>query len=326
MILFLLVVAGLGSVIAAEAVGSVRRVAANSPASIQNAIDTLPESGGRIVVIGDGTPVVLKKSIVVDRDNVTIEGEGVVEFQLADEANTPMLILGQKRADPALTRTNIHIRNLRFNGNRSQQTTELNAAIEVLRNNGISLRRIADSSVENVVAFGCRSGGLVTELGCERLTVRNFEAYDNEFDGLACYHTTNSLFADLKLHRNQAAGISLDLSFAHNVISNAVLTSNQTVGVFIRDSRFNAFQDLRVEASKHHGIFLAQADVDPATAATDNQFIGCAVKNSGGAGFRLNDTNCVRNAALSCVLENNGGGNISEITPGLLQSVARPSQ
>jgi hypothetical protein len=177
---------------------------------------------------------------------------------------------------------------------------------------------VADSSVEKVTAFSCRSGGLVTELACERLTVRDFEAYDNEFDGLACYHTTNSMFANLNLHDNQAAGISLDLAFAHNTISNAVVNSNRTVGVFIRDSRFNTFQELRVEASKGHGVFLAQADANPETSATDNQFIGCVVKNSGGAGFRLNDTNCVRNAALSCVIESNAGGNISEITPGLL--------
>ena len=301
---------------ASEAV--VVRVAAHSPASIQNAIDKLPDSGGKIVIVGNGDPVTLRKSIVVDKDNVTLEGEGVVEFHLADEANTPMLILGQKRAEPTLTRTNIHIRNLRLDGNRRKQSTELNAAIDVLRNNGISIRRVNDSTVENVAAFSCRSGGLVTERACERLTVRNFEAYDNEFDGLACYHTTNSLFADLNLHDNQAAGISLDLAFSNNTISNAVLTSNQTVGVFMRDSRFNLFVKTRIVASTGHGIFIAQADADPETSATDNQFISCEVRNSGGSGFRLNDTNCVRNAALSCVVENNAGGNIGEITPGLL--------
>jgi hypothetical protein len=325
-ILSLLPLAGLCVAGAAETWGTVRRVAANSPATIQNAIDTLPESGGKIVIAGDGEPVTLKKSLVIDRDNVTLEGEGRVEFKLADGANAPLLILGQKRAQPNVTRTNIHVRNLRFNGNRRKQTSELNAAVEALRNNGVSLRRVADCSVENVVAFGCRSGGLVTELGCERIAVRNFEGYDNEFDGLACYQTTNSVFAGLKLHGNQAAGISLDLDFAHNVVSNALVTSNLTVGVFIRDSRFNTFQDVRVEDSAHHGVFLAQADLDAETAATDNRFIACVVRNSAGAGIRLNDTNCVRNATVSCVIEKNAGGNISEAAPGLLQGVLGGSE
>ena len=130
--------------------------------------------------------------------------------------------------------------------------------------------------------------------------------------------TEFSLFTGLNLHNNQAAGISLDLSFSHNTINDALITSNQTVGVFIRDSRFNNFRNVRVDLTKGHGIFLAQVDMNPETPATDNQFTDCILKNSGGAGIRLNNTNCVRNAALACVFENNAGGDISEVSTNLL--------
>jgi len=58
-----------------------------------------------------------------------------------------------------------------------------------------------------------------------RLQVRGLDAFDNEFDGLACYETEDCLFTDLYLH-DIRRGISLDLAFNHNVISNAVLNAN----------------------------------------------------------------------------------------------------
>ena len=43
--------------------------------------------------------------------------------------------------------------------------------------------------------------------------MRNLTAFDNEFDGLACYQTRDCLFTGLYLHDNPGAGISLDLGF-----------------------------------------------------------------------------------------------------------------
>jgi len=89
-----------------------------------------------------------------------------------------------------------------------------------------------------------------------RLTVRNYTAFDNEFDGLACYQTENCQFTGLRLHDNPGAGISLDLAFNHNVVSNAVLTAND-LGIFMRESCDNQFHNISIRNSRHYGVFMA---------------------------------------------------------------------
>src|SRR6202034_1445661 len=170
-----------------------------------------------------------------------------------------------------------------------------------LNNNGIDIWDVNDSAVENVVCRSCRSGGLVTA-SIKRLNVHEFTAYDNQFDGLACYQTEESHFSGLHLHDNLAAGISLDLSFNHNVISDAQLTSND-LGVFMRDSRDNVFQDLKIDKSKNHGVFIAQTGAAfagvwklcPGTECTGNKFEVIDITNCGGTAFRVNDPSCTDN-------------------------------
>ncbi len=74
-----------------------------------------------------------------------------------------------------------------------------------------------------------RSGGLVTELSCRRVTVSDFSSSDSELDGLASYQTEGSRFTGLNLHDNLAAGLSFDIAFNNNMVDNSILTSNATV-------------------------------------------------------------------------------------------------
>jgi parallel beta-helix repeat protein len=287
-------------------------------AAIQLAIDQLPDSGGEIVITGITNPISIATSIVIDRDNVTLSGLGKIVLRLADSANAPVVIFGQRLAIPTATRTNIHLRNLIIDGNRLRQTSEFNAANPELRNNGISLRRVSDCSIEGVTTFGNRSGGLVTELTCRRILVKDFESSDNHFDGLACYETEDSTFTGMKLHDNRAAGISLDIDFVHNVISDSTLNDNHSVGIFMRDSRNNTFKSLKINRSGQHGIFVAQADQDIQTAVTGNKFLSCVITNSHGAGIRINDPSCLNNSISATQFLNNTGSDISEPTAGLL--------
>lgn len=298
---------------------AVVKIQATDHRAIQSAINRLPASGGKVIIVASEKPVAVGASIVIDRDNVTLEGEGRVELRLADGANKPVLILGQTRAMPNATRKNLHVRNLIINGNRTRQTSELDPANAELRNNGVSVRRVADSSVEGVTTFACRSGGLVTELGCKRIVVRELESYDNHFDGLACYYTEDSEFTALKLHDNLAAGVSLDIDFVGNKVSNSQLINNGTVGVFARDSRNNVFANLTIRSSVRHAIFLAQVDMDNSTPATGNLFANCLLADSGGAGIRVNDLSCRNNELRACRFENNAQGDVSEATAGLLK-------
>jgi hypothetical protein len=158
-----------------------------------------------------------------------------------------------------------------------------------------------------------------------RLTVRNLIAFDNEFDGLACYQTGDCLFTGLYLHDNPGAGISLDLDFNCNVISNAVLTAND-LGVFMRASRENQFCNISIRNSRHFGVFMAHTETptprgwEPVarTECAQNSFINLIASDCGGAAFRVNNTTCTNNVVIRPKFDGNAQGGLSLAQPDLV--------
>jgi hypothetical protein len=294
---------------------------------IQDALNTLPASGGEVVLPPGNISV--RQPLTLCRDNQALRGAGAsTVLRLADNANCPVIILGEPLNSPIHAVKNLSVRDLAIDGNRSHQQRELwkeSGEGSAIRNNGITVQYVTDSAVKNVSAFRCRSGGLVTTLGVRRLTVKNFESYENEFDGLACYLTEESTFADLNLHNNPGAGISLDLAFNHNVVSNATLTAND-LGVFMRSSHENKFYGVSIRESRHHGIFMAHAEdvVDgvvrpaPMTQCTQNSFTNLVALNCGGAAFRVNNITCTNNVVYGPQFSGNLSGGLSLAGPDLV--------
>jgi hypothetical protein len=205
---------------------------------VQRRINRLPPNGGT-VPLRKGV-YTCKEPILIDRDHVTLVGEGAATIlRAADGANAPVLVIGQIDETPTVTRSNIRVSNLTIDGNRDKQMHECwggacdTGGLTHVRNNGITIRRAADVIIEHVTVFGAKSGGLVTEKDCRRVNVHDFTAYDNEYDGLAGYETEDSTFSDLFLHDNVAAGLSFDWDFNHNIVSNAVIVGNGAVGIFM---------------------------------------------------------------------------------------------
>jgi hypothetical protein len=286
-------------------------------ATIQKAIDSLPSTGGEVVIqpgtFGCANP------IVIARDNVELRGAGPSTIlRLNDGANAPVLVLGQTAAVPLVTNRNIHVSNLLIDGNRANQSSETWGVVPAIRNNGIALRTVSDVVVQQVIVKSARSGGLVSELGCRRVTVRDFISYDNHFDGLAGYQTENSVFTDLYLHDNGAAGFSFDIQFNNNLLNDVVIVASGTVGVFMRDSRDNVFHGFQIRDSGQHGIFLAQVDLDTTKPASGNTFNAVAISGSAQAGIRVNDDSCTNNLAVGCQFIGNAAGCVSEASSGLL--------
>jgi len=263
---------------------------------IQTALDGL-SSGGE-VDLPAGT-IEVHKPIVLRHDNQTLRGAGAATIlRLAAKANCPVVILGSPKQPVVQPTKQVEVADLVIDGNRTNQQKEFwDVASDgsVLNNNGIDIWAVDGATVERVVCHACRSGGLVAAQA-RHLEVRDYTAYDNEFDGLACYFTEQSHFSRLHLYDNLAAGISLDLSFQHNVIENAKLTGND-LGIFMRDSRDNVFEGLDIENSHAHGVFIAESGnstpegwkADPQTACTGNSFIAPVVTNCGGYGILIND-------------------------------------
>jgi polygalacturonase len=292
--------------------------------AIQKTIDRLPANGGEVFVPAGkytcATPIIL------DRDNVIVRGEGAATLlRVADKANIPVFIMGQTIRSPNLTRRYIQVKNLHIDGNRVNQSSECMGGPcsdqFPLRNNGITIRRCEDCVVDNITVYGAISGGLVTELGCERLMIRDYTSYDNEFDGFAGYETENSTFSGINLYNNKGAGISTDIHFDNNKFSDVTITNTQTVGIFMRDSSNNSFSNVHIRNTKQHGVFLAQVDDDISKPAEGNTFNSLVITDSGGYGILISDASCVNNLFVASQYINNKKGCYGEAASNLIEGV-----
>lgn len=292
--------------------------------AIQKAIYQLPPEGGEVRLL-PGT-YTCQSPIIIDRNNVTLRGAGPATLlKLADKANAPVIIMGLAEGVPSRATRYIGVRDLMIDGNRANQLSECMGgpcSMEFpLRNNGISIRRCEDCVVQSVTVFGAMSGGLVTELGCRRLTIRDYTSFDNEFDGLAGYETENSTFTGIHLYGNKAAGISTDIQFNNNKFYDVTIANNGTVGIFMRDSLDNAFTNMHIRDNIQHGVFLAQVNTDSTTGATGNTFTSVVISQSGGIGFLANDASCINNMLVGAQFVNNRNGCIGEAASGLVESI-----
>jgi hypothetical protein len=289
-------------------------------AEIQQALDQLPASGG-VVDLPSGIFTVTQP-IVLQRDNQTLRGAGPSTIlRLAAGADCPVIILGQPVNYPRLNVRHLCLADLQIDGNRHLQSRELwkiSGEGSEIRNNGVTIQHVSDSLVDDVICARCRSGGLVTTLDVNHLTVRKLTSFDNEFDGLACYETRHSTFTDLFLHDNPGAGISLDLAFNENSISNAFLLGNN-LGVFMRASRDNQFYNVTIQNSHHFGVFMAgHLDQDARTECADNAFTNLSAANCGGPAFRVNNVTCTNNILIGAKFAKNLKGGLSLARPNLV--------
>ena len=310
---------------------AVYSVSANATdAEIQQALDRLPVTGGEVVLPpGD---FVIRQPIHLNRDRQTLRGTGAASvLRLADQANCPVIILGSTEPNPTNVFSQLRLADLVIDGNRRNQRVEewLDARnASGIQNNGVMVQSVSNSVIERVVAAHCRSGGLVTAVYVRSLTVRDFTAFDNEFDGLACYRTEDCVFTKMNLHDNQSAGISLDNDFHHNVISDSTLTAND-LGIFMRHSCSNQVQNLTIRQSLHDGVFIAQSGHDtpagwrfiPESACIGNRFALCQIQGCAGAAFRVNDAACTDNEVVGGLFRNNRRGGVVQAATDLVKVV-----
>jgi len=299
-------------------------VKGNTCEAIQKTIDKLPAMGGEVII--PAGKYTCSTPIILDRDNIIVRGEGAgTLLRVADKANIPVFVMGQASHPPTTTRRYIQVKNLHIDGNRLNQTSECmgGACSEQfpLRNNGITIRRCEDCVVDNVTVYGAISGGLVTELKCDRLMIRDYTSYDNEFDGFAGYETENSTFSGINLYNNKGAGISADIHFDNNKFSDVTITNTQTVGIFMRDSSNNSFTNVHIRNSKEHGIFLAQVDKEINTPAAGNTFNSLVISDSGGYGILISDASCINNLFVASQYIDNKKGCYGEAASNLIEGV-----
>lgn len=267
----------------------------NSCVEIQEALDGLPAGGEALL---DAGQYEITRPLLLRHDDETLRGAGpATVLRLADNANCPVVVLAPPLTETGRAVKHLRLANLVIDGDRKCQRSEfwrLAGDDSVLNNNGVDVWNATDVVVEHVVCHDCRSGGLVTA-ATRRMALRDFEAYGNQFDGLACYQTEESQFDGLNLHDNLAAGISLDLAFNRNSISHAVLANND-LGIFMRYSRGNVFRGVAITKSRDAGVFMAQETRCPGSECTGNKFEDLTIQDCGGKAFLVNDLSCTNNA------------------------------
>jgi parallel beta-helix repeat protein len=294
--------------------------------AIHAAIAALPAGGG-VVELGTGT-FTITRPLVLDRDRVELRGQGEsTELRLAARANCPVVIIGS--ADTPVTRTvrGVVVRRLLVDGNRAEQEFEcwgggcVDSGRAAIRNNGITIRGAEDVLVEGVVLRRARSGGVVLEKHCRRIRLRNLEAYDNEFDGVAAYETEDSEFTGLRLHHNRSAGFSFDWRFNRNRIVDCEASENGSQGIFMRDSVGNVFDGLTLRANGEQGIFMAETRELPGTACRYNRFTRLTITGNRTQGIRINDASCNPNTIEESLVSGNALEDISLADFGQLEIV-----
>ena len=299
---------------------------------IQLALDSLPDGGE--VALSEGR-YLIRAPIVLRKDHQTLRGRGVsTVLYLVDDANCPVVIIGSPIAPAKEPVKDVRLADLLIDGNRANQQQEVWRLLSDgagVYNNGVDVWGTDQATVEHVVCCHCRSGGMVATAGTRRLAVRDFTAFDNQFDGLACYLTEDSDFSHLNLHNNLSAGISLDLDFNHNVIRDAVLTGND-LGVFMRQSRSNVFEALTIRESRHHGVFMAQTFSEtaagcrpcPGSECAGNSFFNILISHCGGEAFVVNDASCADNVICSGQFTDNAQAKLPQASPTLVATKNLP--
>ncbi|MGO8766924.1 MAG: NosD domain-containing protein [Limisphaerales bacterium] len=293
-------------------------------AGIQQALDSLPATGGEVVL--PAGKIKVTSPIILRRAGQSLRGAGAATIlYLANDANCPVIIMGQPVNQPRRV-SHLRVSDLFIDGNRDHQQREvwrLQGEGSGIRNNGITVQNVSDSVVENVTTARCRSGGLVTTLNTRGVTVKNLESFDNEYDGLACFRTAHCTFTQLDLHGNAGgAGISLDGNFAHNVIDTATLSGND-LGIFMRWSHDNQFRNITIRDSHNYGVFMAEnigetSIGEPQTDCINNSFVNLSANQCGDAVFRVNDPACTNNVVTGAKFTNDIHGVLSLVLPGLL--------
>ena len=265
-----------------------------SAVDIQSMLDRLPNSGG-VVDLPSGI-IEINTPILLYRSNQSLIGHNTTII-LKNRSNCPAILIGDPVNQPKYFVTNILVKDLIIDGNRKNQSQELWKSFgdgSNIRNNGITIQSTLDSKIEGVICKSARSGGLVTTMNVSGLTVTNFEAYDNEFDGIGGYLTTKSLFIDLNLHDNVCAGLSFDLSFDDNIINNSTISHND-IGIFMRASHTNSFSNIKLMNNNRYGMFIADSFASENSDCSYNTFNMISLKNNP---IKINDLSCTNNVII----------------------------
>lgn len=267
----------------ALAAGPTLELTPGSCEKINDAINSLPKTGGTVrLKAGD---FVCQKPVIIERDHVTLIGDGVSKTRLraADGVALPVVIIGSAINSeriggipyPAHVTRDISLSRLSIDGNRHSIPDQQNHECwdptsassrncgddpgHFIRNNGLTIRRAEHVRVSNVETKKALSGGIVLEKLNRDIVMAGFSSSDNFFDGFAGYETTASVFKNFRLFGNKFSGISVDCFFKGNVFEQGSIYDNGDNGVFSSTVGENTYRRLKIFRNGNLGFYIDAA-------------------------------------------------------------------
>jgi hypothetical protein len=280
--------------------------------SIQNAIDNLPVDGGYIFIKSGVHEI--DSGIHINRPNVTISGEQGAIIKLKSGVNQPVFLVGTDIASPTLANliTNISISNLKIDGNQAGQSSETDPTRPHIRNNGIDIRTVSDLWINTIEIHDARSGGIVASWKSSNIFISKVNTYDNYYDGIALYDSTNIVVTDFISNNNDhGAGLSLDNELKNVIFSSGFIQGNSDVGIFARNSENMLFSNVIVSDNGNHGAFLSHDSSSPSnTGIKSILFTGCSFQDNSGYGIQFASpaTYSNKNAVTGTLFNGNTAG------------------
>lgn len=228
------------------------RNAADYP-SIQDAIDSLPPTGG-VVFIPAGT-YIISTPIKVPA-NVTLTGEGFSTYlKLADGANCNVI---ENMHFESWIDENIVITNMQIDGNRAYQTAPLN---------GIYLNTAPRAHIENIWAhnFPKWTGGWGGSAGFFLLQspnaiIRHNIVENNSYTGIMLYFSHNSKVSRNHVYRSHR-GIYLAITNNTEVTKNTLIDNNEGIRIYGSASDNRIFTN-HIEGSFDIGIDITHSQCE----------------------------------------------------------------
>lgn len=197
---------GTGLYVSVKDHGAVGDGVAEDTVAIQDAIDSIPASGG---VVWFPAGVYISGPIFL-KSNITLDGEGqsvsIIKLKSAAEAT----LIGR-----FTSATNIHLRNLGFDGNKAGNLSA---------GHPIEFHGVTDSSIMNCAITNSRQNGLRWD-GCTGNIIAYNRVSDNTFCGIRCGETGSSVHTRIIGNytlNNAVIGISVDS------VSRFIISLNQT--------------------------------------------------------------------------------------------------
>jgi len=290
---------------------------------INNAINALPTSGGRVLLL-EGT-YNISAPITILKNNVTLEGQGVgTKLFLVNEANCDVIQVGN--GTTALE--GIKIANLKIDGNKANQV-ETSHGIYFY---GASGYLISKSVIENCIVENCYSSGIYCNYLENSIVTRN-QTNLNDAAGIFLNYTNNTIVIENQLNSN-FDGIYM-YSASYNTITENQANSNNRYGIYIRNSSNNNTIIGNQTNSNGYGIYLYGSNDNIITEnqansnisydgiylafSNNNTIIGNRCQGNGGYGINIYDSFSNNNLVVKNYLTGNTTGSLNDAGTGTIK-------